>query len=123
MSPLPHISQTETGDAIVMTLVGEFDIAGTDLLRATFRDAITATSNKLVVDLAATTFLDSMALGAIVGAGRRASAWGGWLRLVAPPPNIRRVLRITELDTVFGLYDTVEQAVAHQPIHGLILPA
>jgi hypothetical protein len=55
-----------------------------------------------------------MALGTIVGAGRRTSEEGGWIRLVAPTPNVRKVLRITEIDTVVGLYDTVDEAIAHQ---------
>jgi anti-sigma B factor antagonist len=114
MSDLPFVTRSEHDDVIVFSPVGEFDIAGTDLLRSAFTEALSASRCKLVVDLSATTFMDSMALGSVVGAGRKAGGWGGWLRLVAPPANIRRVLRITEIDTVLGLYDTVEEAIAHQ---------
>lgn len=123
MSPLPHITCTETDGVTVMCPVGEFDIAGTDLLRSTLREAITAERSKLVVDLSATTFLDSTALGTLLGAARRAGGWDGWVRLVAPPANIRRVLRVTELDTVFGLYDTVDQAISHRTADSLTATA
>lgn len=114
MSALPHVTRTDhDATTVVVYPVGEFDIAGTDLLRSTFLDAVSATKNKLIIDLSGTTFLDSMALGTIIGARRRVAGWGGWVRLVAPQPNIHRVLRLTELDKVFGLYDTVEQAAAH----------
>lgn len=114
MSALPYVTRTDYDEStVVVSPVGEFDIAGTDLLRSTFVDAVSADTNKLVVDLSGTTFLDSMALGTIIGARRRAAGWGGWVRLVAPQPNIHRVLRLTELDKVFGLYDTIDQAATH----------
>ncbi|MCW2783964.1 MAG: inducers of aerial mycelium formation biosynthesis protein bldG [Marmoricola sp.] len=114
MSDLPHVTCSEYGEALVVCPVGEFDLGGTDLLRSVFAESITAERCKVVVDLSGVVFLDSMALGALIGAQRRAHGWGGWLRLVAPRPNIRKVLRLTEIDTVFGLYDTVEQAIGHQ---------
>ncbi|MCW2755971.1 MAG: anti-sigma factor antagonist [Marmoricola sp.] len=114
----PHLTQSSIGDVTIVGPVGEFDIGTIDLLRSTFAAAITPHQNKLVIDLTGTRFLDSMALGTIIGAGRRASGWGGWVRLVAPPTNIRNVLRLTEIDTVFGLYDSVEQAVAHNSESG-----
>lgn len=109
----PHVERSDYDGVTAVRPVGEFDIAVTELLRSVFADAITATSNRLVVDLSATTFLDSLALGTIISAGKRASDLGGWVRLVAPPKNIRKLLRITEIDRVFGLYDTTEQALSH----------
>jgi anti-sigma B factor antagonist len=66
-----------------------------------------------VIDLSGTTFVDSMAIGTMLGVARRANGWGGWVRLVAPRPNVRRVLHLTGLDKVFAMYDTVDQAVLH----------
>jgi anti-sigma B factor antagonist len=115
---LPHITRTELDDVVVLGPVGEFDIANVDLLRSTFLDAATPTTNKVVIDLSGTEFVDSMAIGAMLGVARRANGWGGWVRMVAPRPNIRHVLAATGLDKVFGLYDTVDQAISHvdQPI-------
>lgn len=113
MSELPYITQIENDGVVVLAPVGEFDISTVDLLRETFVDAVTADSSKLVIDLSGMTFLDSMALGAIIGANRRANGWNGWVRLVAPRPGVRKILHVTNLDKVFGLYDTVDQAIAH----------
>ena len=123
MSNLPHIVQSDQDGVHVVGLVGEFDISVVDLLRGTLLDAVSADRSKLVIDLHAATFLDSMALGTLVSAGKRANGWGGWVRLVAPPANIRKVLRLTEIDTVFGLYDTVEQAAAHVDLPEQSAPA
>lgn len=110
----PHVRTFHRDDGVVVVCpVGEFDMAVLESLRSTFAEVVTPGCHKVVVDLSETTFLDSMALGTIIGAGRRATGWGGWLRLVSPPANIRKVLRVTEVDKVFGLYDTVEQACQH----------
>ncbi|MCW2753148.1 MAG: anti-sigma factor antagonist [Marmoricola sp.] len=110
---LPHIVRTDRDDIVVLGPVGEFDISNVDLLRSTFIETVTPDCNRVVIDLSGTDFVDSMAIGAMLGIARRANAWGGWIRLVAPRPNVRNVLAATGLDKVFGLYDSVEQAITH----------
>ena len=110
---LPHISRSEHGDTIVLRPVGEFDLSNLDLLRSTFLEAATPETSRIVIDLSGTTFVDSMAIGTMLGVARRANGWGGWVRLVGPRPNVRRVLHLTGLDKVFAMYDTVDQAVMH----------
>lgn len=107
-----HVIRVEIDGIIVLTPVGEFDIANLDILRDTIATALEE-SSRIVLDLSQTQFLDSMVLGAIIGSSKRAREAGGWVRLVAPRPNVRNVLRVTRLDTILGLYDTVDQAVAH----------
>lgn len=107
-----HVTRLDQDGVAVLTPVGEFDIGTVDLLRSAILAALEDVSS-LVLDLAQTTFLDSMALGTIISSGRRAREAGGWVRLVAPQPNIRRTLKLTEMDRVFGLYDSVDQALAH----------
>ncbi len=116
-----YVARHDVGGAAVLAPVGEFDIATVEVLRSAIFAALEHNSN-LVVDLAKTTFLDSIALGAIIGGGNGAREAGGWLRLVAPQPNIRRTLRLTGIDRVFGLYDTVDQALAHADSEGSSAP-
>lgn len=99
-------------DVAIISPVGEFDIAVVDVLRSAFEEVVTPDCHKVVVDLSETAFLDAMALGAIVGAARRARGWGGWLRLVSPRPTVEKMLHVTGLDRTFGLYETVTDAVA-----------
>ncbi len=107
-----YVTRFEIDDATVIRPVGEFDITTVETLRLSLVEALESAS-KIVVDLSGTVFLDSIALGALVSGGRRARDAGGWLRLVAPQEGVRRALRVTEIDTVFGLYDTNEEAVRH----------
>jgi len=59
-------------------------------------------------------FLDSSGLGVLVGTLRRARMLGGSVRIAAPTRQILELLKITGLDAVFPVHDTVEDAVAAQ---------
>ena len=105
-----HVARVQRDDAVVLSPIGEFDLATVDDLRQELHRALEDT-NRVVLDLADTRFLDSISLGVMVAACRRAKAAGGWLRLVRPRPNVRRMLRITQLDAVFDVYKRVDEAV------------
>lgn len=108
----PHVTRVEVDGVAVIAPVGEFDVSSAEILRSSLLDGVEQQA-RVALDLSGTTFLDSLALGAIIGAGKKARAAGGWIRLVAPTAYVRRVLRVTEVDTVLGLYDSVEEAIAH----------
>jgi anti-sigma B factor antagonist len=57
----------------------------------------------LVLDLSAVSFLDSTALGTMVGAVRRLRETGGELRLVLPDSPARRIFELTSLDQVLEI--------------------
>ena len=107
-----HILRTDREHAVVLQLVGEFDMARVDEMQAAIAAAL-EDSARLVIDLTQTDFLDSVCLGALVGARRRALGSGGWVRLVASSASILKVLEITGLDEVFGVFPDVQQADAH----------
>ena len=65
-----------------------------------------------VIDLAGVTFLDSSALGAIVGALRLLRARGSALRVVEPQGATARIFSQTGLDAVLALYPTRESALS-----------
>ncbi len=55
-------------------------------------------------------FIDSSGLSAVVGVLKCLGA-GGALRLAGVNENLRRLLRLTRLHDVFGVYDSVDAAV------------
>jgi anti-sigma B factor antagonist len=115
MLETPYATRVQLDGAAVVGLVGEIDLAWAETLREELHVALSTMSTRTVVDLSQATFLDSSAMGAIVSAGMRARDAGGWVRLVGPPDNVRRVLELTQIDTVLGLYDSVAEAIAHEP--------
>ena len=57
-------------------------------------------------------FLDSTGLGVLVGGLRRVRAHDGWLDLVCTQERILKIFRITGLTQVFGIHQSVDQAIA-----------
>lgn len=96
----------------VVTLHGEIDAYTTPRLRSDLHQLLEDDAVKaLVIDLAAVTFLDSSALGALVGALRRLRERAGHLRIVRPEGNAARIFELTGLDAVLDLYAGREAAV------------
>jgi len=99
------------GVAIVDT-PHELDLNTADRLRICCQEAIDATGPRIVVNLADTVFMDSTALGVLVGIAKRTSAEGGWLRLVTgASAQVQKILKITALDAILGNYSSVEVAL------------
>jgi anti-sigma B factor antagonist len=91
---------------------GELDLHNADRLRGFCRDTIDAAGPRVVVDLTATTFLDSTALGVFVGIHKHVKARDGWLRLVTGDSRaVQKILEITALDAILGSYPTVDDAI------------
>lgn len=66
----------------------------------------------VIVDLTGVTFLDSTALGVLIGALKRIRDRDGELRIVKPSPIVNRIFEITSLDRVLPLFETRDQALA-----------
>lgn len=88
----------------VITVRGELDVYTAPRLREVLIEVLASPPEHLLVDLAGVPFMDSTALGVLVGANRRAAASGGDLTVVATP-QVRRVISITGLDRVFTVID------------------
>lgn len=80
-------------------------------LRERLHGLLAEETQKLVVDLDDVGFLDSTALGVLVGALKRARSEGGDVRIVCTQPRVRKVFEITRLDSAFDLFDSVDEAV------------
>lgn len=65
----------------------------------------------IVLDLGQVDFIDSSGLGAIVAAMKQLGP-NRRLDLAALNPNVDKVFRLTRMDSVFRIYDTLEDALA-----------
>ncbi|NEC85094.1 STAS domain-containing protein [Streptomyces sp. SID12501] len=111
VSPAQQIHVYETAGRTVVQLHGEIDIAVVLRVTAEMDAAINRPNTDVVVDLGPVEFLDCSGLGLLCRARRRAEERGGRLTLVCPHPRIRRMLRIVELDRVFAVTSTVDEAL------------
>ncbi|KUL27892.1 STAS domain-containing protein [Actinoplanes awajinensis] len=85
-------------------MIAELDVDAADELRESLEKAVTASEcRQLSLDLAEVTFIDSYALGALVGARNSAAAAGLTMVLTRPSPPVRQAIEVTGLAEVFGL--------------------
>ena len=96
----------------VIDVQGEIDIYTAPRLRELLIDLVSQGSYQLIVNLDEVGFLDSAGLGVLVGGLRRVRAHDGSLELVCTQQPILKIFRITGLTEVFGIYETVDQAIA-----------
>ncbi|MDQ4041001.1 MAG: STAS domain-containing protein [Actinomycetota bacterium] len=96
----------------VVAVTGEIDLFTAPELKAALGEAIEAGRRRIVVDLSDTTFLDSTALGVLIGTVKRLRSREGRLTLVNTDANIAKTFEITGLDQIFAIFSTRDEAVA-----------
>jgi anti-sigma B factor antagonist len=106
-----QIADREQDGVPVVSAFGEIDVATAPPLRDRLQSLTTSGKSTVVVDLLGVTFLDSTALGVLVGALKRCRESGGDLPLVIAEPRILKVFEITGLTGVFPIHSSVEEAV------------
>ena len=113
-----EIETTHRDGYTVLSPQGEIDFATGPQLKDAITERLVAGDVHLVIDLLAVDFIESTGLGALIGGRRRAQALDGSLALVCADAQVLKVFRITGLDTVFDIHDTVEAATAKPAASG-----
>jgi len=91
---------------------GELDLASAPALRGWLSSAVAAEARRVVLDFTDVTFIDSLALAAVVAAKRRL-AKDAKLAVVATNPYVLLILEAGGLDSVFEVFRTRDEAVEH----------
>lgn len=97
--------------AHVVAVAGEVDIFTAPDLKRTIALAIEDGVNRLVVDLTQTRFLDSTALGVLIGAVKRLRPLDGRMAIVNTEPSTAKTFQITGLDRIFTIVPTRADAL------------
>ncbi len=95
----------------LVTVEGELDLASAPSLKWALTDAISAGARRIVVDLGPVTFIDSTALGVLVGVHRHLSP-GTRMALAGANAEVLNIFEMTGLDATFEMFATVEHALA-----------
>ena len=95
----------------IIELEGEVDVYTAPQLKQQMINLLESGAKELVVDLTKVDYLDSTALGVLIGGLKRMRERDGNMVLVCPSPRIRRVFEITGLDKIFDIYNTAEDAM------------
>jgi anti-sigma B factor antagonist len=105
------IKSARFGDVFIVEASGELDLTGVDPLQDELDRIDRLGGRTLIIDLLAVPFLDSGALGILVGAAERLRTTGGHMFLVADDPRTLRVVQVAGLDRVFALERTLSAAI------------
>ena len=96
----------------VLDVVGEIDIYTTPQFKEAVSAAIDENQPGIVINMAQVTYMDSSGFGTLLSATKRLRPLDGALYLCGCNDAIQRMLQITRLNTIFGVYATEDEAVA-----------
>ena len=103
----------DRGDVRVIELSGKVTIGTGDVkIRELIDSAVDAGKTKILVDLADVTAIDSSGIGELVACFTSVKKRGGHLKLLRLSPKMNDILQVTQLITVFDVFDDEEEAVA-----------
>jgi anti-sigma B factor antagonist len=95
----------------ILEASGELDLHSSPEFKESLVGVIEGRASRVVVDLTGVTFIDSSALGALIGGARRSALGGTELMIVCPPGSVARVIDLTGLHRAFAIYQTREEAL------------
>lgn len=109
-----ELSTTVVADTVVVAVAGEVDIATSPELSQALTAAtqLHGQAGLLCCDLAGVTLLDSTGLGALAKARVEAYDRGLEFCVSGATGAVAKVLRLTALDQVFTVYESVQAAFA-----------
>jgi anti-sigma B factor antagonist len=106
-------TRREIGGVIVVDLDGRITLGdGSALLRDLIRENLNKGHKKLVLNLAAISYLDSTGLGELVSGYRLVKSQGGELKLLNLNKKVSDLLQVTKLYAVFDVHNDEAQAIA-----------
>jgi anti-sigma B factor antagonist len=112
MGYLEVSEETIGGDVRILRVAGDIDFDAAPQLKRHIMGRVNAGDRQLIVDLSAVEFIDSTAIGVLVGALKRLGADGGSLLLVCNNEDIRSIFETIGLEHVIPLHRSHEDAFA-----------
>jgi anti-sigma B factor antagonist len=98
------------GGIHLIVVAGEIDLFTAPEFKQALSVPIDDGVGRVIVDLSATTFIDSSSLGVLIGAQRRLKQDGGQLAVVCDTDSIVKTVKSTGLDGVFTLVSSLDDA-------------
>jgi anti-sigma B factor antagonist len=100
------------GDVRVLRVAGDVDFDAAPQLKRHIMSLVDAGDRQFIVDLSEVEFIDSTAIGVLVGALKRLGANGGSLLVVCNNEDIRGIFETVGLEHLLPLHRSHEDAFA-----------
>src|SRR3712207_7325838 len=104
----PH----DEGMALV-NIEGRVDAAAAPSFKQQLTEAIAQGNVRLALHIAHVSFMDSTGLGALVSALKAARRANGDIGIIAPSPQVQKLLKLTAMDRVFRVFPSPDEALQH----------
>jgi len=102
----------DRGDVRIVELSGKITIGSGDVkIRELIDESLAAGKKNIVLDLAGVSTIDSSGIGEMVACYTTVTKRGGHLKLLRLSPKINDILQVTQLITVFDVFDDEAEAV------------
>ena len=105
-------TRTTDNGVEIIKLEGKITIgSGDQQLREVIGNAMNAPNSKILLDMSGVTTIDSSGIGELVGSYTTVTNRGGKLKLLHLPAKLNELLHVTQLITVFEVYDSEQEAL------------
>jgi anti-sigma B factor antagonist len=105
------IEQGSEAGHYVIAARGEIDLFTAPELKQVITEVIENGERRVAIDLSEVSFLDSTALGVLIGAVKRLRSRGGALAVINTDSSIAKTFEITGLDQIFTIVSSRAEAL------------
>ncbi|WP_036222839.1 STAS domain-containing protein [Mesoaciditoga lauensis] len=99
------------GKYLVVSPEGDFDVETSRSLKEEVRKRILSGTSNIIIDLTNVSYVDSSGLGTLIALQKDARLNGGSVSIVGASSQIKRVMKMTNLDKLFAFYDKLEEVI------------
>lgn len=107
-----RLDVSREGDAVVLKVSGSVSISDAERLREQLEALAAEQVPVVVLELSEMDFISSLGLGAIISGHLKCRHHHGQIKLVNPTAAVRELLETTRLTKLFGVFESVEQALS-----------
>lgn len=108
-----YINERRVGDVTILDLKGRARMGGTTVaLHRSVHALLNEEKAQIVLNLSGVTHVDSCGLGEMVASYVTARAKGGDIKLLKVTDSLRELMSLTNLLSVFDVYENEQEAVA-----------
>jgi len=106
-----QIHHENRGDIDILSIEGDLDAYAFPRLEASLNTLGTGGRNRIILECSRLEFINSAALGALIGHARRARESGGDLKLAGLTPRITGIVELLGFDRILQTFRTSEEAI------------
>jgi anti-sigma B factor antagonist len=101
---------------VLVRLSGSLTMLTMDSFKRSMQEAAESSGLwKFIMDVSAVDLIDSNGLGALVSASKKATANGGYVRLLNTHRGLQDSLRVTKLEKMFPHFHSLDEALGKSP--------